>query len=215
MGLNRQQLEQALSFIKDPNSTVVIQVPFVQDLHTAKKMVVEIMGRPPQKIRGNNWFYDGDRVVLFEVASKETAGIGCTCPVVFVERIDDLPQTQSSDTIFAGGKQTMRKEYPILSSSDLGIPTIYCEPKDSLRASTIVSLEVIFNEDAEDFIWDDLVTKLGRELVRYLLTQQRGNEADPIRDGYIITLRRTSTSDTVRFTQKFAIEAQLWKVVID
>lgn len=83
------QLKLVLSFIEEPDSAVVIQVPFRQDLRILQNMIAEFIGRPI-KATLRQWYYPGNRVINFEIASYEMAGMCWNCPVILVERLDGL-----------------------------------------------------------------------------------------------------------------------------
>lgn len=83
------QLKLALSFIEEPDSVVVIQVPFRQDLRITQNMIVELIGEPIEATL-KQWYYSGNRVINFEIASDEMTGMGWYCPVILVERLDGL-----------------------------------------------------------------------------------------------------------------------------
>lgn len=83
------QIKVALSFISEPNSMVVIQVPFYRDLVLVKDEIVRIMGKPEVALP-MEWKYRGNRIIKFECISSDFAGYGYLCPVVLVERLDGI-----------------------------------------------------------------------------------------------------------------------------
>ncbi len=85
--MREDQVRLALSFIDEPDSIVVIQAPTYRDLKLVKQIMIKYIGQP-EIVYQHKWQYSNNRVIVFEVATREMAGMGYNCPIILVERLD-------------------------------------------------------------------------------------------------------------------------------